>query len=156
VRDGTTSLFAALDVATGNVIGKCHRQHRHQEFLSFLRTIEKNVPEDQDVHLIMDNNGTHKTPRVKNWHARRPHWHVHFTQTSVSWMILVECFFAEITKNASAVEPFEAYVNLRRQSKRISTPITRIQNPSYGRPPQMKSSGKSPGFEKKLTTQDTR
>lgn len=97
VRNGTTSLFAALDVATGNVIGKCHRQHRHQEFISFLRTIEKNVPEDQDVHLIMDNYGTHKTPKVKNWLARRPHWHVHFTPTSASWMNLVERFFAEIT-----------------------------------------------------------
>lgn len=98
VRNGTTSLFAALDVATGNVIGKCHRQHRHQEFLSFLRTIEKNVPKGQDVHLVMDNYGTHKTPKVKNWLARRPHWHVHFTPTSASWMNLVERFFAEITR----------------------------------------------------------
>jgi len=97
VRHGTTSLFAALDVATGNVIGKCHRQHRHQEFLSFLRTIEKNIPDEREVHLIMDNYGTHKTPKVKNWLARRPHWHVHFTPTSASWMNLVERFFAEIT-----------------------------------------------------------
>jgi len=97
VRNGTTSLFAALDVATGNVIGTCHRQHRQQEFISFLRTIEKNVPQDQEVHLVMDNYGTHKTPKVKNWLARRPHWHAHFTPTSASWMNLVERFFAKIT-----------------------------------------------------------
>ena len=97
VRHGTTSLFAALDVATGSVIGKCRRRHRHQEFLSFLRAIEKAVPQDRDIHLIMDNYGTHKTPRVRDWLARRPHWHVHFTPTSASWLNLVERFFAEIT-----------------------------------------------------------
>lgn len=98
VRNGTTSLFAALNVATGDVIGRCKRQHRHQEFLSFLRTIEKELPRDQEVHLIMDNYGTHKTPKVRNWLARRPHWHVHFTPTSASWMNLVERFFAQITE----------------------------------------------------------
>jgi transposase len=97
VRNGTTSLFAALDVATGKVIGKCHRQHRHQEFLGFLKTIDAAVPEGLDVHLIMDNYGTHKTPTIKNWLARRPHWHVHFTPTSASWLNLVERFFAQIT-----------------------------------------------------------
>jgi transposase len=98
VRNGTTSLFAALDVATGEVIGKCHRQHRHQEFLNFLKTIETRVPEGLDVHLIMDNYGTHKTPKIKNWLARRPHWHVHFTPTGASWLNLVERFFGEITE----------------------------------------------------------
>ena len=97
VRNGTTSLFAALDVATGKVIGKCHRQHRHQEFLGFLKTSDAAVPEGLDVHLIMDNYGTHKTPTIKNWLARRPHWHVHFTPTSASWLNLVERFFAQIT-----------------------------------------------------------
>jgi transposase len=98
VRNGTTSLFAALDVATGEVIGRCHRQHRHQEFLNFLKTIEARVPESLDVHLIMDNYGTHKTPKIKNWLARRPHWHVHFTPTGASWLNLVERFFGEITQ----------------------------------------------------------
>ncbi len=97
VRNGTTSLFAALDVATGQVIGACHRQHRHQEFLRFLKTIEAAVPEGLDVHLIMDNYGTHKTAKIQNWLARRPHWHVHFTPTSASWLNLVERFFAAIT-----------------------------------------------------------
>ena len=97
VRNGTTSLFAALDVATGRVIGKCHRQHRHQEFLRFLKTIEANVPKGLAVHLVMDNYATHKTPRIKNWLARRPHWHVHFTPTGASWLNMVERFFAQIT-----------------------------------------------------------
>lgn len=97
VRNGTTSLFAALNVATGTVIGKCHRKHRHQEFLSFLKTVEKNVPDGLDVHLVMDNYGTHKTPKIKHWLTRRPHWHVHYTPTSASWLNLVERFFAQIT-----------------------------------------------------------
>lgn len=97
VRNGTTSLFAALDVATGAVVGKCHRQHRHQEFLKFLKTIETNLPEGLNVHLVMDNYGTHKTPKIKNWLARRPHWHVHFTPTGASWLNQVERFFAQIT-----------------------------------------------------------
>lgn len=96
-RNGTTSLFAALNAATGEVMGACHRRHRQQEFLSFLKTIEANVPEDLDLHVVMDNYGTHKTPRINNWLARRPHWHVHFTPTGASWLNLVERFFAEIT-----------------------------------------------------------
>jgi transposase len=98
VRHGTTSLFAALDVATGEVIGQCHRQHRHQEFLCFLKAVEANVPTDLEVHLVMDNYGTHKTPRIQHWLARRPHWHIHFTPTSASWLNLVERFFAQITE----------------------------------------------------------
>ena len=98
VRNGTTSLFAALDVATGEVIGKCHRQHRQQEFLNFLKAIEASVAPGMEVHLIMDNYGTHKTPKIQHWLARRPHWHVHFTPTGASWLNLVERFFSEITE----------------------------------------------------------
>jgi transposase len=98
VRHGTTSLFAALDVATGRVIGQCHRRHRHQEFLKFLKMVEAAVEPDLEVHLIMDNYGTHKTPKVKRWLVQRPHWHIHFTPTSGSWLNLVERFFAEITQ----------------------------------------------------------
>ena len=97
VRHGTTSLFAALDVATGDVIGACHRRHRHQEFLKFLKQIETNVPSGLEVHLILDNYGTHKTPKVQRWLAQRPRWHVHFTPTGASWLNLVERWFAEIT-----------------------------------------------------------
>ena len=97
-RHGTTSLFAALDVATGRVIGELHRRHRSKEFLAFLRTIEANVPPVLAVHLILDNYGTHKTPSVRAWFARNPRFHVHFTPTSASWLNLVERFFAEITR----------------------------------------------------------
>ena len=96
-RHGTTSLFAALNTATGEVIGKCYQRHRAIEFKKFLIEIEANVPEGLDVHLIMDNYATHKTPAIRNWLARRPHWHVHFTPTSASWLNMVERFFAEIT-----------------------------------------------------------
>lgn len=97
-RHGTTSLFAALDIATGRVIGELHRRHRSKEFLAFLRTIEANVPAALDVHLILDNYGTHKTPSVRAWFARHPRFHVHFTPTSASWLNLVERFFALITE----------------------------------------------------------
>lgn len=97
VRHGTTSLFAALDAATGEVLGKCHRRHRHQEFLRFLRRIETNVPQDLDIHAVVDNYATHKTPKVVRWLARHPRWHIHFTPTGASWLNLVERFFAEIT-----------------------------------------------------------
>ena len=96
-RHGTTSLFAALDLASGRVIGQLHRRHRSQEFLAFLRTIEANVPSKLDVHLILDNYGTHKTPSVKAWFTRHPRFHLHFTPTSASWLNMVERFFALLT-----------------------------------------------------------
>jgi transposase len=98
VRHGTLSLFAALDVATGKVIGKCFARHRGREFLKFLREIETNVPTDLDVHLVMDNYGTHRTPAIRRWLARHPRWHVHFTPTSASWINQVERFFADLTE----------------------------------------------------------
>jgi transposase len=98
VRHGTTSLFAALDVATGRVIGECHRRHRSREFLRFLETIDDSVPADLDVHLILDNYGTHKTAPVRRWFARHPRCHVHFTPTSASWLNLVERWFATLTQ----------------------------------------------------------
>jgi transposase len=97
-RHGTTSLFAALDVATGEVIGRCFSRHRAKEFLKFLRTIEANVPTDLDVHLVMDNYATHKTAAIRKWFARHPRWHIHFTPTSASWMNQVERFFALLTE----------------------------------------------------------
>jgi transposase len=98
VRHGTTSLFAALDVATGRVIGECHRRHRSREFLRFLDTIDDSVPADLDIHLILDNYGTHKTAQVRRWFARHPRFHVHFTPTSASWLNLVERWFATLTE----------------------------------------------------------
>lgn len=98
IRHGTTSLFAALDVATGAVIGKCYKRHRATEFLDFLKRIDARLPEGPDVHIIMDNYATHKTPKVKAWLARRSHWHIHFTPTSASWINQVERWFAELTR----------------------------------------------------------
>lgn len=97
-RHGTTSLFAALDVATGKVIGQLQRRHRSAEFLRFLDTIDANVPKEQEVHLILDNYGTHKTEQVRAWFAKRPRYHLHFTPTSASWINLVERFFALIAE----------------------------------------------------------
>ena len=97
-RHGTTSLFAALDVATGAVIGKCFPKHRSTEFRKFLAQIEANVPDDLEAHLIMDNYATHKTKPVRDWLAKRPHWHVHFTPTGASWISQVERFFALLTE----------------------------------------------------------
>lgn len=98
MRHGTTTLFAALDVATGEVIGRLHRRHRSTEFLKFLRVIEAQVPSDLDIHLVMDNYGTHKTPSVQRWFARHPRFHVHFTPTSASWLNQVERWFATLTQ----------------------------------------------------------
>ncbi len=97
-RHGTTSLFAALDIATGKVIGQTRRRHRSAEFLKFLSTIEAAVPRALNVHLIMDNSSTHKTPTVRAWLARRPRFHVHFTPTSASWLNQVERWFATLTQ----------------------------------------------------------
>lgn len=96
-RHGVTSLFAALDIATGQVIGKCYPRHRAAEFRHFLDEIEANVPNDLDVHLVMDNYATHKTPLIRKWLAKRPRWHVHLTPTSSSWLNQVERFFALLT-----------------------------------------------------------
>jgi transposase len=98
-RHGVTSLFAALNVATGEVIGKCLRRHRSEEFVKFLRHLDKTIEKESgvEIHLIMDNYATHKTAAVKRWLARHPEYHVHFTPTSSSWLNQVERFFAEIT-----------------------------------------------------------
>jgi transposase len=98
-RHATTSLFAALDIATGKVIGECHRRHRHQEFLKFMESVDARLPEAAgEVHLVLDNYGTHKTAKVIRWFARHPRYHLHFTPTSGSWVNQVERWFAEITQ----------------------------------------------------------
>jgi len=99
-RNGTTTLFAALDVLTGTIIGQCLPRHRHEEFLKFLRTIEREVPAGLQVHLICDNYATHKHPAVRAWLAKHPRFHMHFTPTSSSWLNLVERWFRELTHKA--------------------------------------------------------
>src|SRR5437868_3479146 len=98
VRHGTTTLFAALDVKTGTVIGECHARHRAVEFRRFLDTIEEAVPGDLDVHLILDNYATHKTPAIRRWLTKRPRYHLHFTPIGASWINLVERWFALLTQ----------------------------------------------------------
>lgn len=97
-RNGTTTLFAALDILKGEVIGQCMKQHRHQEFLRFLRTIDRTTPKRLDVHCIVDNYGTHKHPNVQVWLTQHPRFHFHFIPTSSSWLNLVERWFGEITR----------------------------------------------------------
>ena len=96
-RHGTTTLFAALDVATGKVIGECMKRHRHQEWVKFLRLIDRSTPKGLDLHLIAGNYATHKHPTVKAWLAKHPRFHMHFTPTSASWLNQVERFFGLIT-----------------------------------------------------------
>ena len=98
LRHGTTTLFAALDVATGEVIGKCFQRHRSREFLRFLKTIDEAVPDELDIHLVLDNYATHKTPSVQKWLAKRPRFHVHYTPTYSSWLNLVERWFALLSE----------------------------------------------------------
>jgi transposase len=97
-RHGTTTLFAALDVATGSLLQNCMPQHRHQEFLKFMHQVERSVASDLSIHVILDNYATHKHPSVKQWLARHPRVQFHFTPTSASWLNLVERFFSELTE----------------------------------------------------------
>jgi transposase len=99
-RNGTTTLFAALNVLTGLVLGKCLPRHRHEEFLKFLKTIDKETPKGLQVHLILDNYATHKHANVKAWLAKHPRFHLHFTPTSSSWLNLVERWFRDLTDKA--------------------------------------------------------
>jgi transposase len=97
-RNGTTTLFAALEVAQGKVVGQCYARHRHQEFLKFLKQLDQEFPEDVALHVVMDNYGTHKHPRIQNWFKRHPRFVAHFIPTSSSWLNLVERWFGEITR----------------------------------------------------------
>ncbi|BCH68186.1 hypothetical protein RvVAT039_pl10350 (plasmid) [Agrobacterium vitis] len=132
VRNGTTSLFAALDVATGAVIGQCYKRHRATEFLDFLKRIDAEMPKGPDVHLVMDNYATHKTPRIKAWLARRPHWHVHFTPTSASWINQVERWFAELMRKQLQRGVIVPPPNWKPTSTRLSQRTTRIPSHTDG------------------------
>jgi len=120
-RHGTTSLFAALDTRTGKVIGQTQQRHRSEEFRNFLDTIEANVPVNLDVHLILDNYGTHKTALIRNWLAKRPRYHLHFTPTSASWLNLVERWFAELTEK-------QLRRGVHRSTKELKNAITAFIN----------------------------
>jgi putative transposase len=111
-RHGTTTLFAALNTATGRVLSCCRRRHRHQEYLDFLCAIDRNVPQKLDVHIIVDNYATHKHPRVRRWLAMRPRFHVHFTPTYASWLNQVEIWFNRITQQAIRRGTFQSVKEL--------------------------------------------
>jgi len=113
-RHGTTDLFAALDVKAGTVIGTCQRRHRSVEFRAFLDAIEQSVPPDLDVHLVLDNAATHKTRIVHDWLVRRPRFHLHFTPTSASWLNLVECWFAVLSRRRLERGAFTSVQELER------------------------------------------
>jgi putative transposase len=128
VRHGTTTLFAALDIATGQVLTRCKRRHRHQEYLDFLKHVNTNVPQDLDIHLVVDNYSTHKHPRIKRWLALHPRYQVHYTPTYASWLNQVEIWFNLITQRAirrgtfrsvkelvSKIEQFVQQYNLKTQ-----------------------------------------
>jgi transposase len=112
-RNGTTTLFAALNVLDGTLIGRCMQRHRHQEFLRFLNTIERAVPAGKLVHVILDNYGSHKHPKVMRWLARHPRFTFHFTPTSCSWLNAVETFFATLTRRRLKRGVFHSIVALQ-------------------------------------------
>ena len=114
-RHGTTTLFAALDIVTGQVMAQCKKRHRHQEFLAFLEHIEESVPKDMDLHLVLDNYSTHKHPKVRAWLAQRPRYHLHFTPTYSSWLNQVERWFGLITQRAIKRGSFQSVRELIRR-----------------------------------------
>jgi transposase len=119
VRHGTTTLFAALDVASGNVITQCKPHHRHQEFLSFLKHIDRNVPKELDIHLVIDNYSTHKHAKVRTWLAAHPRYHVHYTPTYASWLNQVERWFGLITQQAIRRGSFRSVKELIRHIQKF-------------------------------------
>jgi transposase len=111
-RNGVTTLFAALNTLDGTVIGQCQTKHRHQEWLGFLRKIDRSTPKDKELHLIADNYATHKHPEVKAWLAKHPRFHMHFTPTSASWLNMVERFFRDLSENQLRRSAFSSVPDL--------------------------------------------
>jgi len=118
VRHGTTTLFAALNVLDGTVIGRCMRRHRHAEFIRFLNAVEREIPSGQLIHAVVDNYATHKHPKVKAWLERHPRWTFHFTPTSGSWLNAVETFFSALTRRRIRRGSFHSLVHLQAAIKR--------------------------------------
>jgi len=118
-RNGTTTLFAALNVLTGEVFGRNMQRHRHQEFIRFLNALERDIPAGKTVHVVLDNVSSHKTPEVMRWLERHPRWTFHFTPTSASWLNAVEGFFAKLTKRRLKHGVFHSVVDLQAAIKRF-------------------------------------
>ena len=141
-RNGTTTLFAALNVLDGSVIGRNMQRHRHQEFIRFLNAVEREVPEGKAIHVILDNYAAHKHPKVRAWLARHPRWTFHFTPTSASWLNAVEGFFAKLSRRKlqrgvfhsvvalqTAINDFVEQHNQRPTALRLARPIPRTSSP---------------------------
>jgi transposase len=138
LRHGTTTLFAALNMLDGTVIGDCMLRHRHQEFIRFLQFINVKTPPDLDLHLIVDNYGTHKHPRVKSWLRRHPRFYLHFTPTSSSWLNLVECWFSKLTtkrirrgsfKNVKElIKAIKQYIESHNQNPKVFVWTTSVES----------------------------
>ena len=126
-RNGTTTLFAALNVLDGTVIGRCMQRHRHQEFIRFLNRIERDVPAGKLIHVVLDNYATHKHPKVTAWLDRHPRWTFHFTPTSSSWLNAVEGFFAKLTNRRLKRGVFASIVDLQATINRFVAETTRTQ-----------------------------
>ena len=129
VRHGTTTLFAALDIANGTVLRRCWERHRHEELLRFLRHIDRNVPERLDIHIILDNYSTHKHAKVKAWLAAHPRYHFHFTPTYSSWLNQVERWFGLITERAIRRGSFWSVRQLKEKIDAFVTPYNETAVP---------------------------
>ena len=141
-RHGTTTLFAALNVLDGTVIGRCMQRHRHQEFIRFLNAVERAVPAGKLIHAILDNYAAHKHPKVSAWLARHPRWTFHFTPTSASWLNAVEGFFSRLTRQRIRRGAFARSPISRPPSTLISSTMP-TPNPSSGPNPPTPSSPNS-------------
>jgi transposase len=128
-RHGTTTLFAALNVLEGTVIGQCHPRHRHQEFLAFMTKIDESLKPNLEVHLVLDNYGTHKHPDVQHWFAARPRYHLHFTPTGSSWLNQVERWFAEITRKQIRRGTFRSVRELIRSIQKYIRQNNKVPHP---------------------------
>jgi transposase len=133
-RNGTTTLFAAMNVLDGTVIGHNMQRHRHQEFIRFLNAVEREVPVGKTIHAVLDNYAAHKHRAVRQWLARHPRWTFHFTPTSASWLNAVEGFFATLTSAASNAASSGPSPTSRPPSTASSRSTTPTRNPSYGSP----------------------
>jgi DDE superfamily endonuclease/Homeodomain-like domain len=140
LRNGITTLFAALNVLDGTVLGRCMQRHRHQEFLRFLNAIAAAVPAGKVIHVILDNYGSHKHPKVLRWLARHPRWTFHFTPTAGSWLNAVETFFSALTRRRLKRGSFRSVVDLQAAITATSPSTTMTPSPSLGPPPRRRSS----------------
>ena len=154
-RSGTSSLYAALDLTTGKVIGRLHSRHRQVEFKQFLHTLDREVPPEFEVHLVLDNSSTHKTPAIHNWLAGHPRFVLHFTPTSSSWLNLVERWFAELTNKKLRRSAHTSVRSLNADIRAWIETWNHHPRPTSGPRPPTRSSNRSPPTATELTTHDT-